>query len=286
MITVVMPYLKEGNNPAKTAESIRKYSDCEIIAVNDGGTPCDFGKLGVNNYNLPIRMGVGSSRNIGVSLSHGDKIVIIDAHMKFESGWDALVEEKLDKNPQTIYCFKGKKITPDWKDIKSKMYGTGATIKLKKDNQILVNDWLFGEEEIPMVLGGITCLKKDWFEHLKGYEPMGLWGTNEFFISLKSWLAGGRCECINDIKIGHLYKKKFEYPINWDEVYYNKLTVLYTLFPTALKANLINYMHWSKSFKKAHLKIRKNIEVMRWHKEYNDSIKKMDINEYFKKFDI
>jgi len=284
-----MPYLNEGDEPVKTVKNILDTADdVEIIAINDNGIPCDFGKLPVRHIQPGVRLGVGGARNIGIELSNSDNIVIIDAHIRFRDKWKDKVVESLSCEPETIFCTKDFGL--DEFGLRDRIPRTGATFRIFADNNILEitkNDGLYGiEGEIPVIIGGVFIMNKQWFKKLRGYSGMKWWGTNEIFISLKSWVSGGSCKLI-DIETGHLYKKSFNYDIGgWENIFYNKFFVAYTLFPPLVRDMTFQYMKNRKSAVNAHKEIIKNIKIVNEYRKYFDSIRKMDTYDYFNKFKI
>lgn len=80
-------------------------------------------------------------------------------------------------------------------------YGANILLYNHSYRDVIVSKWaskptIIGEKdyyEIPCVLGANYGISLNWFKTLKGFEGLKMWGSLEPFLSLKSWLAGGKC---------------------------------------------------------------------------------------------
>lgn len=111
--------------------------------------------------------------------------------------------------------------------------------------------------DVPCVLGACYAATKEYWNYLKGYEGLQFYGCEEAYISMKAWLEGGRCRLLKSIEIGHLFKDIFLFNMERNELFYNKLLIIQTLFPEkyvrkyirALKAmNYVEYVHAKDQF--------------------------------------
>ncbi len=140
--------------------------------------------------------------------------------------------------------------------------------------------------EIPCVLGANYGFSTKWFKELKGFEGLQMWGSSEQFISLKSWLAGGKCKLLPNICIRHKYRKSAPYSTESFYMYYNKIFMASTIFPQSLSTNLIRFLGYNKHILKARRYIALNYEEIQHYRKYYKSIFKKSIYNICDKFHI
>ena len=261
-LTIIIPFLNEGQEPIRTIESI--YNTCDsqlidIIAIDD----CSDHKLTdfsaypeVKVLRNSNRIGVAVSRQIGAEMAQTPYLLIIDGHMRFrKDNWYTRITEALEKEPHTLFCTTCVHLTPDQMDMErasGKYYGADLVLvdPSQSDSiiasQIIEPKWAIEKEgneyEIPCILGANYAVSKDWFLKLKGLKGLQKWGGDEAFLSLKSWLAGGKCKLIKDIEIGHMFRENAPYVTKMYHMYYNKMWICWTLFPDELSQYLIQLL--------------------------------------------
>lgn len=267
-ITVIMPFLNEGDEPVKTLTSL--FASCSpedvaVIAIEDGtATPGMFAAFpSVTHVCNNARIGVDASRNKGVSLATTPFVFIIDAHMRFtQDDWLQRLLSALRANPNTVFCttclalgFKDG-VWHDMDDPNTEY--NGATILVTNDfsaeqftcadgtrkvgREVLEPKWQDKQDascyDIPCVLGANYACSKAWWEHIRGMNGLLAWGSSEPFLSLKTWMAGGSCKLLTDIKIGHVFRDRAPYATpNWC-ISYNKVLMMMLLFPASVAEKL------------------------------------------------
>ena len=78
---------------------------------------------------------------------------------------------------------------------------------------------------VPCVLGAFYATNKSWWNHIGGINGLIKWGSDEAIMSLKTWLAGGKCLCFKDFYVGHLYRPVNPNPTDRKEIERNELYV-------------------------------------------------------------
>lgn len=242
MISVVIPFLNEGTNIRQTLQSLFDtcdLPDIEVILLNDLSTDnFDYQSLSnefrVRYYQNSVRLGVSGSRDKGVKLASNNIILFLDGHMKFlQPDWASKIAAYVSSHPLHLFCSVSVAIDDDWEiDINSAV-GAGCAINLDPAlGQLLDTVWLpfrADNPAIPCIMGAAYAFDKNFYQHLGGLHGLAQWGYDEQFLSIKTYLAGGRCTLMSDIIVGHLYRPVQPYTKPMMHVEYNKMICLYVL---------------------------------------------------------
>ena len=166
----------------------------------------------------------------------------------YQNDWVELIIEQLDKNKEVLLCCATKALR---RDNTGEIYACnnpnsfGATINLKKNKMMLDSEWIKFDiapesfiTEIPCVLRAGYATTKYYWQHLRGLEGLVHYGSDETYISLKVWLAGGKCLFLKNIKIGHIYRDETPYTIENSDNIFNKLLISELLLPFQYKTRL------------------------------------------------
>lgn len=316
-LSIVMAFRNEGSEPEMTVRSILETCTCtkpgiEILVINDASDEDkDFSPYPQVRYICnKERLGITTCRDIGVDRARSENILCIDAHMRFKKdNWLEKGIDAVEKNPESIFCTKSVDIGSGNFDLKQTVlpnnhglpYYTGCGLKLflsPRDNpgkpanyrNIIESKW---EEEksgkmyqIPCLMGANYFFKKAWYQKLHGFRRLKTWGNSEPFLSLKSWLAGGDVKIINDIEIGHLYRRKNPNPVPPAHIIYNKAVTAKILFSPALADKLINFLGKAPTVMKARELLKANAEEIEAERKYFKSIAKLSQSDCFKKLRI
>lgn len=252
-LTIIIPFLNEGEEVENTLKSIRKtaYDLIDILIINDASTDGVNYRLIAQKYNTKYvknkkRLGVAASRDKGVSLISTPYFLLLDAHMRFyQDDWVKLIVDELDKNDRVLLCCNTKVLqkTSNGKLEESDSTPTfGATINFEGDKWMLDAKWSSTEkklesniENIACVLGAGYAASKRYWQYLRGLEGLIHYGSDETYISLKVWLEGGQCRLLKNIKIGHIYRTQAPYEVKNTEIIFNKLWIAELLLPFSYK---------------------------------------------------
>lgn len=241
-LTVIMPFLNEGEEVYHTVKSIRETAQdqVDIILINDAssdGYPYFEVSQEFNTRYIEHeeRQGVAFSRNEGVNHCNSEYFILLDAHMRFyKIGWVEQIVRELEKDKRCLLC--GQTIVlhknANGEVISSgTQYSFGAYIDFNGDDPLGVkwNQHPLTKEQnisqIPCVLGASYATNKTYWQRIQGLQGLRSYGFDETLISLKVWLEGGTCKLIKDLAVGHIFREKMPYqPVSFDYAY-NRLYI-------------------------------------------------------------
>lgn len=257
-LTVIIPFLNEGEEIRNTVESIMVNGgeETELILINDASTDeYDYESVAREykaRYVLhPERKGVAASRDEGVSLCSTPYFLLLDGHMRFyDSLWIGRIVSELEKDERQLLCCQTKVLRKKDGIVfvdSEEAVGFGAKINICNEEGVCDVKWLQKEreskesiEEIPCVLGAAYATGKHYWKYLKGLQGLQYYGSDEMYISMKVWLEGGKCRLLKDVVIGHIYRNKFPYPVENQYTLFNKLFIGELLLPTDLKSKVFS----------------------------------------------
>ena len=298
-LTIVIPSYNEYLKTAKTIynifETCSNKGNIEVIVVDDASKE-NYKDLSYNSKIKYIKndnnLGVSQSRDIGIKKSSNNRILTIDAHVKFyKKGWDKDIVEQIDNNKKSLLCFACQNI----KD--NKTYYAGGFHFIHPSNMDLIlspylsNTCKFGDiEDVPCVIGGAYAFDANWHKYLNGMTGMIGNGVGETFLSIKSYLAGGDCKLIKNIKIGHDFEKigydfeKIGCDFEKQDMYYNKIFMSQTILPMEMTSALLTLLPKNKEKENAVNLFQQNLSLMLKYKMQYEDILKVPFEEYVKKF--
>lgn len=292
-ISVIIPFLNEGDEVYKTVESIRQTSGKEVnvILINDASTDGydyhgvseRFNTLYVEHI---VRRGVAFSRDEAINMCDTEYFLLLDGHMRFlKKGWSEKIICALRSDSRAIFCGQTKVFHKDEDGmiVRPNLPDTyGAYIDFEKENwKVLWNykdpDPASSILEIPVILGAAYACNKTYWQKLGGLEGLIIYGMDEQLISLKAWLEGGSCKLLKDVVIEHLYRKSFPYPMGYFHEVYNRLYLSELLLPTELKDSFMNKIIQASPKKMAMRAMEDLIAKEDWMKERQQYYKSLFI---------
>jgi len=263
-LTVIIPFLNEGQEIPNTLRNIRETAgnEVDILLVNDASYDGFDYERSALEYNASYllnetRMGVGGSRDIGVDNITTEYFLIIDGHMRFyHNDWWNEITDAVKQNNRALYCCKCLYIDTGGNDITEKpTYGAFINMYDQENLKTLLKaTWNYKDlnpgqnrMKIPCVLGASYAASKDYWKYLKGMKGLRMWGTSEPYISLKVWLEGGECILIKNVAIGHIFRlntieQKPPYTVLRAELLFNKMLIAETLLPAEYQKQVYDIM--------------------------------------------
>lgn len=297
-LTIIIPFLNEGEEVECTLNSIRKTAGdkVEILIINDASTDRINYQSVAHKYHATYlknrtRIGVAAARDKGISLIATPYFLLLDAHMRFyQHDWAEQIIEELDKNDRVLLCCNTKVLSKDNAGrIKNnnKTAAFGATINLDGNKYMLNAEWSCQEkdqnapiEDIACVLGAGYAASKRYWQYLRGLDGLIHYGSDEAYISLKVWLEGGQCRLLKNIRIGHIYRTQAPYQIENRDSVFNKLWIAETLLPFSYRLRTFGalYQEYPQHFEEAYRLLRKKKKKTEELKQYYRQIFTVDFN--------
>jgi glycosyltransferase involved in cell wall biosynthesis len=249
-LTVIIPFLNEGEEVESTMQSIRRTvgERVDIVLVNDCSTDgVDYGAA-ARKYNADYivntrRQGVARSRDLGVAHARTPYVLLLDGHMRFyDDRWDERLVDCLKEDERAVYCFRCGTLGEDHRETITairngaylRFYAADATDLLtpawRADDKFAGEDSI---EDIPCVLGACYGVSVKYWDRVGGLGLLRYYGADEACLSLKVWLEGGRCRLIGDVTVGHLFRtpKQRPYDATMIDGIYNRLVIADTTLP-------------------------------------------------------
>jgi len=293
LLTVIIPFLNEGNEVENTLQSVRDTAgdSIDILIINDCSTDNFDYKTIALQYNAVYhenekRIGVAASRDLGVELSQTPYFLLLDAHMRFyQEGWVNRIVDELKTDEKLLLCCQTKALDQvDEKVIEDtqRQISFGAYVGLEEVHNSLDAVWIWDKKEfdclvdnyIPCVLGAAYASGKKYWQFLKGLNGLISYGSDEVYISFKVWLTGGHCKFLEDIEVGHIYRKIFPYEVKTIHTTYNKMLISETLLPDKYKKRIFRKLKsgWKEVYGNAYQLYYENISFINLLKEYYKQI--------------
>lgn len=301
-LTLIIPFLNEGEEVEQTVKSIREHSAMEevvILLIDDASTDgLDYPQI-ARKYQAEYirnleRKGVAGSRELGVAYCRTPYFMLLDAHMRFyDDRWVGRITEELEKDPQVLLCCQTKALKWTHKIMKNRPVSYGACVNLYTGRSLWESLWDFDTKErpggntiqIPCVLGATYCCSKAYWQYLKGVEGLQQYGNDEAYISVKVYLSGGSCKLLTDVVVGHLYRRQSPYRVEDHTRIYNRLFLTELLLPDVYKARFVSqtlyyYARTGSICKEALFLFYEKRKEIYFLKKYYESIFKRDFS-YF-----
>ena len=202
----------------------------EIILFNDKSSKQDlpyalksyvadnFGEK-VKFFQNKERKGLIQTRLEGARKATGDVIVFLDSHMEVNVNWLPPLLEPIQLNPKTACVPILDSFSPYTLEYEFLGHGTRGGFDWG-----LVFKWMPMRPqdtessptpfEYPVMTGGGYAIRKDFFFELGGYdEGMMIWNGENYEMSFKIWLCGGRMLQVPCSHVAHTSKLNSKYKL-------------------------------------------------------------------------
>lgn len=289
-LTVIIPFLNEGEEVINTVASVREFAknSVDIMVINDCSYDgIDYGKK-LADYDVYYfvnfeNKGVAASRDFGVSMCKTPYFLLLDAHMRFyESECFITICRLLAQNDRRLLCCQSTAIDPDDNGVlvpragykiafgaysPYDMFSLWPDIKWNNYEKFPDDDI----EPIDLVLGAGYAASKRYWVYLKGLYGLRGYGFDEAYISTKVWMEGGECLLLKKHILGHLYREASPYLTSNFNMIYNSLMISSLLLSRSCR-------NWSFAIalNKEHEKSTRAIALIRNDKELSA------VNSYYK----
>ncbi|XP_055035116.1 polypeptide N-acetylgalactosaminyltransferase 10 [Misgurnus anguillicaudatus] len=233
--SIIIPFHNEGwSSLLRTVHSILNRSPPQLIAeiiLVDDFSDKEHLKAQLEEYMVWIpkvrilrtkkREGLIRTRLLGAAAAKGEVITFLDSHCEANVNWLPPLLDRIARNRKTIVC-----PMIDVIDHDNFGYETQAGDAMRG-----AFDWEMYYKRIPIppqlqnsdpsepfdspvMAGGLFAVDRRWFWELGGYDTgLEIWGGEQYEISFKVWMCGGRMEDIPCSRVGHIYRKYVPYKV-------------------------------------------------------------------------
>lgn len=233
--SIIIPFHNEGwSSLLRTVHSVLNRSPPELIAeivLVDDFSDREHLKKPLEDYmaHFPSvrilrtkkREGLIRTRMLGASAATGDVITFLDSHCEANVNWLPPLLDRIARNRKTIVCPMIDVIDHD--DFRYETQA-GDAMRGAFDWEMYYKRIPIPPElqkadpsdpfESPVMAGGLFAVDRKWFWELGGYDPgLEIWGGEQYEISFKVWMCGGRMEDIPCSRVGHIYRKYVPYKV-------------------------------------------------------------------------
>ncbi|XP_049297213.1 N-acetylgalactosaminyltransferase 6-like isoform X1 [Anopheles funestus] len=201
----------------------------EIILVDDGSLK-HFLKQPLDDYiarnlkhlvrviHLPERNGLITARLSGANVATGEVLLFLDSHVEVGINWLPPLLEPIARNYRTCVCpfidvikddtfafvaqDEGARGAFDWNMLYKRL-------PLRPEDQKDPTDPF----PSPVMAGGLFAISAKFFWELGGYdEQLEIWGAEQYELSFKIWMCGGRMLDTPCSRVGHIYRSYSPFP--------------------------------------------------------------------------
>uniref|UniRef100_A0A673LI43 Polypeptide N-acetylgalactosaminyltransferase n=1 Tax=Sinocyclocheilus rhinocerous TaxID=307959 RepID=A0A673LI43_9TELE len=233
--SIIIPFHNEGwSSLLRTVHSILNRSPPQLIAeiiLVDDFSDKEHLKAPLEEYMVQLpkvrilrtkkREGLIRTRLLGAAAAKGQVITFLDSHCEANVNWLPPLLDRIAENRKTIVC-----PMIDVIDHDNFGYETQAGDAMRG-----AFDWEMYYKRIPIpaqlqkpdpsepfespvMAGGLFAVDRKWFWELGGYDTgLEIWGGEQYEISFKVWMCGGRMEDVPCSRVGHIYRKYMPYKV-------------------------------------------------------------------------
>jgi len=243
-LSVIIPSHNEGKDVIATVDCLLRNTtaNLQLIVVDDSSTDESVPvlKQWAAQGNIELirghQLGAINARNRGAAIAKADIIGFIDGHCFAPKGWDTPLLEAFERSPDTAAA------SPAIGAMDQHMIkGYGATW----EDDDLAMRWLPRVDEIaevPFIGGAATFVRKPIFNALHGFDQGIIqWGYEDVEFSIRLWLFGYRVVVVPNSTIFHKFRTHFRYDLDFVQVHYNKLRLIFLHFDGERLRRLLHF---------------------------------------------
>ncbi|XP_004531646.1 N-acetylgalactosaminyltransferase 6-like [Ceratitis capitata] len=203
-----------NRTPSELLKEIILVDDCSYAPPFDITHEQDLmAKFGtkLKILRLTTHEGLIRARIAGARVATGEVLVFLDAHVEATHNWLPPLLQPIVDDPHTS-------TTPiiDVIDYNTFEYMEGLPTRGGFDWNFVYTELLLREDDHksmpaphqnPVMNGGLFAITAKYFWHLGAYdEGLEVWGGEQFELSFKIWMCGGRLLEVPCSRLGHLYR--------------------------------------------------------------------------------
>ncbi|XP_071402096.1 polypeptide N-acetylgalactosaminyltransferase 10-like [Centroberyx affinis] len=233
--SIIIPFHNEGwSSLLRTVHSVLNRSPPQLIAeviLVDDYSDKEHLKVALEEYMVRMpkvrilrtkkREGLIRTRLLGAAAAKGEVITFLDSHCEANVNWLPPLLDRIAQNRKSIVCPMIDVIDHDSFGYEAQagdaMRGAFDWEMYYKRIPIppeLQRDDPSEPFESPVMAGGLFAVDRKWFWELGGYDTgLEIWGGEQYEISFKVWMCGGRMEDIPCSRVGHIYRKYVPYKL-------------------------------------------------------------------------
>jgi hypothetical protein len=241
-VSLIITSHNEGDNLQKTVASLLNHTPqtkYELLLIDDGSEDRSFEFLDVAPFSEIANLrrirfnpskGLIYARQAGAEAARGEYLVFLDAHLALTDGWLSGLLAALDRwGPLAV-------ITPDIAGLDQQTWApersSGQIVAIDERLDMVWGPPAYPGGIVPIVLGACWILPRCLYFQVGGLDAgLQRWGCENIDIAMKVYAIGGACFLEPGVLVGHLFRKAFPYPVDFEQVQYNKLRVGYVHLP-------------------------------------------------------
>ncbi|CAH8594234.1 unnamed protein product [Schistosoma turkestanicum] len=228
--SVIIPFFEEHwETLLRTVASVLNRAPSglikEVILVDDGSSR-EYLKDKLDNHiattypgglvrviHLAHRGGLIQAKTAGAKEATGEVLIFLDSHCECGINWLPPLLDPIAANYRTVVCPFIDVIDADNFEYSAQDEGARGAFDWElyyKRLPRLPEDRYHPEEpfDSPVMAGGLFAISAKWFWELGGYDPgLVIWGGEQYELSFKIWMCGGRMIDVPCSRVGHIYRK-------------------------------------------------------------------------------
>lgn len=225
-VSIIIPFMEERLS-ALVRTFVTAYTRApphlikEVILADDFsqdpslGTPLDkiiaeYPKVRV--LRMPRRMGAIRARQAAAENATADVLVFLDAHTEAGINWLPPLLDPIMENYRLVTCPFIDIIDAETFEITPQDGGARGAFSwyLNYKRLPVPGRGSQNEEapfESPVMAGGLFVITRRWFFEFGGYDTgLDIWGGEQYDLSFKIWMCGGRMIDIPCSRFGHIFR--------------------------------------------------------------------------------